>query len=535
MGTEETRQSARIGNIGCSRRDLLKGVGTLAAALGLSPVLSACGVESSSVSATASPGATQKKGGVLKVGVAGGSAKDTLDAVNPVQQADTARVTALYEPLLIHDPDNLVIPALAEEMIPTQRGQVWTIRLKQGLEFHNGKTITADDVVFTFNRIISPDVPSVGANTLKDLKPSGIKKIDERTVELTLAKPNSVLDDQLASYYMGIIPVGYDPKNPVGSGPFVYKSFKPGDQSVFTAFENYYGTGPYVEELRIIDFVDDTARANALLGGSVDCISQVPGPQMKTLSAQTGLKVLRSETGAWLPFTMNVESKPFTDERVRQAFRLIVDRPQMVQLALGGLGRIGNDLFAPLDPHYNTSLPQRVQDIEQAKSLLKSAGYADLTVELTTSDVAAGVVAAAQVLQQQAKKAGVTVNLTKVDAAIFYGDKYLNWPFAQDYWYTRNYLPQVVRCEQPGASGNETKFNPPELLSVIDEAFRTVDSDKRKELIWAAQEIEYDRGGYIIFGFNDQIDAYSTKLTGLVPDKSGIPLSSFHFNQFSFV
>ena len=139
------------------------------------------------------------------------------------------------------------------------------------------------------------------------------------------------------------------------------------------------------------------------MGGQVHVIDNVPFAQTVPLGMTPGLKTLVAKTGGWLPFTMRVDQAPFSDVRVRQAMRLIVDRPQMIAQALSGQGSVANDLFSPFDPSFNHSLPQRHQDLDQAKSLLKAAGHADLAVELVTGDVAAGLVEAAQVFAQQAQ------------------------------------------------------------------------------------------------------------------------------------
>ena len=202
----------------------------------------------------------------------------------------------------------------------------------------------------------------------------------------------------------------------------------------------------------MIEFADDTARINALKSGQIQAMSQLPKSQAKVIEATDGLALLNAETGAWRPFTMRIDVKPFSDVRVRQAFRLIVDRQQMIDQAYSGLGAVANDMYGRFDAG-TPELEQRVQDIEQAKSLLKQAGYDnDLTVELITSAEALGgdEVAAAQVFAEQAKAAGVTVNVNKVDSGVFYGKEYLTWPFAQDFWETRDFL-------QPGQPGHAAR------------------------------------------------------------------------------
>jgi peptide/nickel transport system substrate-binding protein len=232
---------------------------------------------------------------------------------------------------------------------------------------------------------------------------------------------------------------------------------------------------------------------------------------------------------------MRVDSPPFNDVRVRQAFRLIVDRNQMVEQVLSGQGRVANDMYSPYDPAYDTSLPQRHQDLEQAKSLLKSAGHSGLSVELVTADVFQGVVAAAEVFAQQATGAGVKVNIRKVDTGTFYGPNYLKWTFAQDFWATREYLPQVSQGSLPTSPFNETHWADPTFIKLINQARATVDESKRNQILQEAEALEYNKGGYIIPYFSNQIDAYSAKLTGFIPPKSGFPLGNYWFKNVGFV
>ncbi|MBV8943900.1 MAG: hypothetical protein JOZ95_00650, partial [Solirubrobacterales bacterium] len=225
---------------------------------------------------------------------------------------------------------------------------------------------------------------------------------------------------------------------------------------------------------------------------------------------------------------------PFNDVRVRQAFRLIVDRQQMIEQVLLGQGRVANDMYSPYDPAYDTSLPQRHQDLEQAKSLLKAAGHEGLKVELVTAAIFQGVQAAAQVFAQQASAAGVKVAIRQVDTTTFYGPNYLGWTFAQDFWATRQYLPQVAQGSLPSSPFNETHWADPTFIKLIQQARAQLDESKRNEILLHAQTIEYERGGYIIPYFSDQVDAYSTKLTGFEPAKSGFPLGNYWFKNVGY-
>jgi peptide/nickel transport system substrate-binding protein len=266
----------------------------------------------------------------------------------------------------------------------------------------------------------------------------------------------------------------------------------------------------------------------------VQSVDNLPTYLSATIENQ-GASPLVSETGAWVPFTMRVDVAPFSDVRVRQAMRLIVDRQQMIDQALNGFGFLGNDMYSPFDPAFAKDLPQREQDIDQAKSLLAAAGQTDLTVELVTSTaVGAGGVESANLFVDQARKAGVTVRLTKADPNVFYGDQYLSWPFAQDFWNTRNYLPQVAACALESSPYNETHFNDPTFVQLIESAKREADPTRRTQLLQDAQKIEYDTGGYIIWGFKRQLDAYSNLVQGLTPHRY-LPCAGFEFKRASFV
>jgi peptide/nickel transport system substrate-binding protein len=521
-----------------TRRDVLKGAAALGAITALGPLASACGSsDDTSSTATESAAGTPNKGGDLMVGIVGGSAKDTADPHTGSYEPDIAIQYIMYEGLTAWDFDMNLTNLLAETIEPNADGTVWQVKLRDGVMWHDGKPVTADDVVFSMDRIVDPKDPKVGAAALTGVTPGGTKKVDDTTVEITLSTANVLLDENLAERSCKIVPVGFDPKAPIGSGPFKMVEMKPGESFKWDAFADYWDTPPNVDTLTMIEFADDTARINALNSGQIQAMSQLPKSQAKVIEATEGLALLNAETGAWRPFTMRIDVKPFDDVRVRQAFRLIVDRQQMIDQAYSGLGALGNDMYGRYDAG-TPDLPQRMQDIEQAKSLLKQAGYDNnLTVELVTSEGALGgdEVAAAQVFAEQAKAAGVTVKLKKTDASVFYGDDYLSWPFAQDFWATRTFLAQASQGTMPDAPYNETHWENAEWLALVKEAFSTVDDAARNELISQAQQIEFDTGGYIIWSWRNQVDAYSKTTTGYKLDKLGGPIGRMYFKDVYFV
>jgi peptide/nickel transport system substrate-binding protein len=536
------------GSGGLTRRQVLRGALAGGAALGAGGLLAACaGVQPGTGAIKGSPptgGAKLRHGGSMSVGATGGGSTDTLDAHVPVSDPDIMRNWNLYESLSVRSPDFKSIDYLVAESIePEHPGDAssWIVTLRQGVEFHNGKTVAPEDVIFSLRRILDPKDPKTGASSIGFIDAKNLKQIGPRQVRIPLKSPNASFVDAIGQYFNAILPVGYDPKKPVGTGAFMYESFTPGQQSVFKRFPNYWQhPKPYVDSLTIIDFTDDTARVNALLGGQVEAIDNLPTAQIGEVMGYGGYKVLISQTGSWQPFTMRVDKAPFTDARVRQAMRLLVDRPQMVLQVLSGQGRIANDMYSPLDPAYNHALPQRHQDLEQAKSLLKAAGQEGLSIQLTTSPVFEGVVQAAEVFAQQALGAGVKVKLNQVNTSIFYGPNYLSWVFAQDFWATREYLPQVAQGSVPSAPFNECHWPPKNaqgerFTKLINEATATLDTQRRTELLHEAEQIEYEIGGYIIPYFSNLIDAYTGKMGGFVEAPSGFPLGNYWFKNVGYL
>ncbi len=505
---------------GITRKDLLKRAAGGAALLGTPSLLAACGGSSGGGGSTTSGGGTStaklKSGGNLRVGATGGSAKDVIDAHNAIADTDIVRISALYEPLAAPTADFKGTQMVLAESIEPVNGNaaLWDIRLRSGIEFTNGQTVTADDVIFSINRIINPKSPGTGAASIGYVNTKGMKKMDSRTVRVPLQFANAGFVDDIGQYFNNIVPTNYNPKSPVGTAAWKYQSFSPGQQSVFVKNPNYWQSGrPYADQLTIIDFTDDTARVNALLAGQIDIADTVPTELLPQVQSNGNASVINNPAGGWLPITMRVDQAPFNDVRVRQAMRLIVNRPQMVEQVLSGHGQAGNDLYGRFDPAYDTSLPQRHQDIEQAKSLLKAAGRESLTVTLVTGDILAGVPEESQVFAQQAKAAGVTVNLDK--STTFYGSNYLKYTFAMDFWGPRRYLSQVAQGSLPNSPFNETHWDNAQFKKLIAQARAEVNASKRYELIHEAQTLEYNEGGYVIAFFPNFTAGASSKVGGI--------------------
>jgi peptide/nickel transport system substrate-binding protein len=524
-----------LDRLSLSRRELLMGAGGVLLAGGLA----ACGgggASSGGSGGSSAPAGTPKKGGNFRLGVTGGGASDIIDGQSIVTKPDQARLIGSWETLMTYDEDyKLGTDGLAEEVDSSVAGQV-DVRIRSGIEFHNGKTLTADDVIYSIQRILNPKEGLFGAAGLGSVDPKGLKKMDANTVRITLKQPDSTIPDQLGQYFNGIVPVGYERKGPlkwVGTGPYKVQSFTAGQQSVAVRNPNYWrppSDGPWFDQVTVTDFADSAAQVNALLAGQIDAITDIPFAQIDTAKAQ-GISILEGDGGGWLPLCMAIDMDPFTDVRVRQAFRLMADRQALLEQVLSGHGRVANDLFAPFDACYSSDLAQREQDIEQAKSLLKSAGKDGMTVDLHTTNGAAGMVDSANVFAAQCKAAGVTVNV-KNDPN-YYGDQYLKLAFSVDFWGTRGYLPQVgLGMLPPPCPYNETHWPPKsgegsDYISLYQQALKETDATKRCDIIHEMQKAEYEVGGYIIPFFNNLVDAHSSKVQGFKVSKATLNLDTF--------
>jgi peptide/nickel transport system substrate-binding protein len=515
---------------GMTRQDLLKRAG----ALGIVVTGGSFGPLTEAAFAS-----TQiRRGGTFRQATSGGTT-DFIDGQHIVAKSDIARLVAGFEGLARFDEQGRIRNHLAEEL-KAEKANQYLIRVKPGIEFHNGKTLDIDDVIYSIQRTKNPKLKLFGNAAFGAIDLKRIKKLDKRTCRLTLSRADVTLLEAFAQYFQGIVPKGYQPnavgKGPlqyIGTGPFKVRSLTPGRESVHVKNENYWISGqPYFDQVRIINFPSDAAKVNALLAGQIEAMADVPFAQVPIVRRRNTLRIYTAQTGAWTPLCMNLTTPPFNDVRVRRAFRLLINRPQVVQQGLSGFGRVANDVYSPFDPAYaGDEFPQRRYDPEQARSLLRQAGQENLKVELVTSPADTGMVEGATIFAQNAKAGGVDVTVRNVDGGTIYGDQYLKWPFSADYWGTRNYLLQAATGVLKTAPFNETHWEAYPGYARFERLYRqalaTVNEKKRAEIIREMQRMEYNDGGLIIWGFKNLTDGYSAKVGGYKIDRGTLNLNKY--------
>jgi peptide/nickel transport system substrate-binding protein len=471
--------------------------------------------------------------------MADGGPTDTLDPNAGATSTDWARFTALYDRLIEQAPDGSSVPALAESFESNTDGTLWTVKLRPGVRWHDGKPLTADDVIYTLNRIGGPKSTFDGKSGIDVIDLKGMKKLDTLTVQLPLKARIADLTTAFTQYYMSIVQDGATAAdfktNPIGTGPFTYVSFNPGQSvSLFKKNPDYWKHGlPYVDQLTIESITDSSTRLNALLGGQVDAISQLDFATAKQQQSAKNINLLISSPDNFVPITMAVDTAPFNDVRVRQAMRLIADRPALVESAQLGFGAIGNDLSGKGFPLYDGALPQRVQDIDQAKSLLKQAGQSGLTVTLNTSAVAAGMYESALAFAQQAKTAGVKVNLNNIPASNYFTTNYLKYTFGQSIWTAYPLDQFFVDALVSDAPFNETHWRNAAWSKLFADARGDTNATTRQEKYFELQKTLYDEGGYLIWGFEPLIDGVARNVHPAPQNPAGF-LGNYEFRNYWF-
>ncbi|MGH3712455.1 MAG: ABC transporter substrate-binding protein [Micromonosporaceae bacterium] len=412
-----------------SRRALLKGTVAGTASLAV-PGLSGC----RSGAGTAA-GGTPRRGGNLRVVVSGASTTDdVLDPHLAGSWGGGAVAKNVFDKLVAHDNDLTVRPRLAAKLQPNADGTAWRIRLREGVRWHDGKPLTADDVLWSVRRILDPKHSLPAAADLAMVDAAASRRVDGTTVELRMKQPIADLGALLAGWYVYVVQDGttrFDKQHPpVGTGPFRFHSWAPGERTKLVRNDRYWERGrPYLDSVEIVLAAEADARLNLLLAGEADIVHELSYVQAKAQRGNEQLAIHPSPVGTFHAFNMLIDREPFHDPRVREALKLSVDRKAIVDSVFFGYGEVGNDLYGKGAPMYADAIPQRRYDPDKARALLKAAGKEDLKVTLHTADATPGFVQEALLFAEQAKQSGITVEVSKSAADSYWTDVYLTQPF----------------------------------------------------------------------------------------------------------
>ncbi|MBQ0827397.1 ABC transporter substrate-binding protein [Streptomyces tagetis] len=494
------------------RRGFLAAAG--AASLG-GLALTGCGT-GTDADAEAGGGSAPKRGGRLRAAFAGGGASETLDPHLANLFADVARAKALFDKLADYGADLSAQPRLASAWEPNAALDRWHVTLREA-DFHDGRPVTAEDVLYSYRRIADPDKAFRAKASLEPIDLAASRATGARSLEFVLKRPTAEFPNVLASFGAYIVPEGagdFDRK-PVGSGPFRFVSFAPGRSAVLRRNDAYWDGAPHLDELEFVVANEESARVNALLGGQVEYAHELNPTTARAHEDGGRISIVRLRNSAMQAFCMKTDRPPFDDARVRQAFFLIADRQELVDGALAGAGVIGNDLFGKGYEYYAGTLPQRTRDLDRARALLKEAGAEKLKVTLDTSAVAAGFTEAAAVFRDQAREAGVTVEIRM-------GSKDSYWSDILDSGtlccYRSGAMPIEAHLSQrllTDSTTNATGWRHADFDALYRQAQSTRDRAERGAVYERMQRRLHTEGGFLVWGFADWIVGTARSVRGV--------------------
>jgi peptide/nickel transport system substrate-binding protein len=523
-----------------SRRDLLRRGALVGISLPvLSGIIAACG--SSSSSAPKSGGGSSGAGAnaTIKAGII-----TPTGAINPVTVADQGGLDMLAqtgEYLCLSDQSLTLRPVLATSWSSDASASVWTFKIRQGVKFHDGHPLTADDVVYTYKLLTNPKAASAALSAFGGaLTPEGVKKVDDFTVAFHLTAPNGHFPYLTSSdnYNAIILPNGFDPTKwqatfP-GTGPFTLKSYTQNVGASFVRNEKYWGTKAKPAATQFIFYATETPAVLALTGGTIDVLGQFSvsgGPQL--LNGQYNVTKLRSS--AHRELSMRTDKAPFNDPRVRQAIALTLDRQAIIKSLFNSLADIGNDSpFAPVFPSTDTSVAQRAQDIAKAKALLKAAGHGSGFSTVLYANATQEIPQYAQIVQQAAKAIGVNITVHAQPAAEYYG----KGTFGNSNWldatmslvdYGHRGVPnvfltaplQTINSKTGTGSWNAAHFNSSQYDKLSAQYIAAVDLSSQQQIAGKIQTLLLNETPIIYGYFYNYLTASAKNVSGVYPTAIG--------------
>ena len=502
-----SRLTARLVQGKSSRREFMEG----ATALGLT-------IAAATSLISEARAAVPKKGGLLRAGLDGGATTDTLD---PATFPDTFIIAlnfgCLRNCLTEVDNQGKLVGELAESWSASSDAKKWVFKLRKGVEFHNGKTMDADDVVASINHHRGEDSTSAAKSILDAVE--DIKADGKDTVVVTLSGGNADLPFLMSDYHLVILPAKegkVDWQSGVGTGGYSLTSFEPGVSATAKRNPNYWKAGrANFDEIEIIGIQDAVARTNALITGQIDVMSTVDLKTVDRLKQKAGIRVEQSTGTSHKTFAMFTDVAPFDDNNVRMALKLSIDREELVQKVWRGYAVLGNDHpIAPANRFHDGNIPQRTYDPDKGKWHLKQAGLTSLKIDLSASDGAySGAVDVAILYKERAAKAGIEINVIREPADGYWSNVWLKKPYVAVSWSgraTEDWMFSTAYAA--GVAWNDSHWNNERFNALLIEARAELNEAKRADMYAEMQLLVRDQGGVVIPVFTSYVFAMADKV-----------------------
>lgn len=498
---------------GASRRDVLRmlGLAGMSAAMGGAVF----------TNATRAFAAEPKKGGSIRVAGYASSTADTLDPAKSSNATDYVRCNFFYNGLASIDETGAPQPALAESF-ETKDAKVWVFKLRKGVTFHNGKSLTSEDVLFSLKRHLDPSVGSKAQKLAAQM--AEIVANGDAEVQITLTGPNADFPTILGTSQFLIVQAGTtDFSKGVGTGPFKLAEFQPGVHSVAVRNENYWGSnGPYLDQIEFFGLADEQARLNALMSGDIQLASAINPRSLAVLEGTGEFDQLITSAGGYTNLIMRLDDGPGKNPDFVLGMKYLMNRDLIRTAIFRGYAEIANDQPIAAANRFHANLPQREFDADKAKFHFGKAGVIGSIIPIVASTAADNSVEMATLMQQEAQKIGVTLDVQRVPSDGYWSNYWMKSAVGFGNINPRPTADLILsQFFLSDADWNESRWKDTNFDKLVIGARGETDNDKRKQMYHDAQELIRDESGVVIPVFATNIDVHSKALKGLKPMMTG--------------
>lgn len=475
-------------------------------------------------SATQAFAQTPRRGGRLIFAYDQHGPNDTLDPASFGASIDYFRGRCFFGSLTRLTANLGYENELAEEVISNADATEWTFKLRRGVEFHNGKTMTADDVIFSMNRHLGADSVSKASQLVAMIE--RWEKVSDYEVRAVLSSPNADLPIVLGTFHFKIIPDGTtDFSQGIGTGPYQVASFQPGVRSIGARFDNYWAEGGYLDEIEVLGIGDAPSRVNAILAGDVDGIVNLPPKSIEQIEATEGLDVWSVESSAYSNIANRLDMQQSGNFDLIRSMQLLMDRQRLLKGTLKGLGTLGND--QPIGKSYFDhcpDIPQREFDPDQAKFHFDKSGIGSTPVPIVAADVVPAGVEQALVLQREAEKIGLNIDVQKVTTDGYWSAVWLKAPIYIGGWNMRPTANIMMTIGfQSDAKWNECYWKNEAFDDLLVKSRSVTDPGVRKQMYCDMQTLIHETGGWTIPIHRNYTDVVKSVVQG----RTYVPLGNF--------
>ncbi|PID59890.1 MAG: peptide ABC transporter substrate-binding protein [Gammaproteobacteria bacterium] len=497
------RAAAQASNPG--RRRFIGGSAAIAGGLALSPWFSG--------PALAQP----KRGGHFRIGKGHGQTTDSLDPGTFENGFMSSLSHAIHGHMTEVAPDGTVLPLLAESWETNDDATVWTFKLRPGLKYHNGDTLTSQNVIASIDYHRGENSTSAAAPLVAQI--TDMRADGDNVVVFELSGGNADFPFLLSDYHLAILPLKdgkVDFKSGNGLGTYKLDSFEPGVKARLSRNEEHWlDDRGFFDSIEMLVLIDPNARMVALQSGEVDAIDKLDLKTVALFERQPNVNVHSVAGTQHFTFAMSTNKEPYTDNNVRMALKHAINRQELVDKILYGYGEIGNDHpISRGQRFYNSELAQTTYDPDKARWYLKQSDMDTLQVNLSASDAAyIGAVDAAVLYQAAAAPAGITIKVVREPGDGYWSNVWMKKPFSAVYWSGRPVEDAMLTLAyKSGVPWNDTFYSNETFDQLLDQARAELDEDKRREMYWELQAILNQDGGAVIPMFANFVFATNSKV-----------------------